>query len=393
MRNPSLLAALLVSWSAGGVAWAQQDPAFEATRRELITRAQQAAVRGDHAEALALATRAGSLRMSPPLRRMVAEEERAVGRLAEALGSAQRCVAEVTEDAGLLGRAQHLAACSALVTDLERRVGRLLVRPPSPAPAGLELRIGEQVLAPALWGFPTVVTPGSVTLEARCPACRPWRQEVQVSAGSTVPVDVTPEALPPPPPPPPPPPTVCEGGRVSPAPGHCCWPGQGLSAGSLCEGPPRCPEGLFADGTECRARSANLLPPTQPSTGPQALRWVAVGAFVGAGLGLGLGVVGALVRGSALSAFNEGPEGCWRDPRDGGIWAERPENVRACADTAERFSLGGTLATVGFTAGGVLAAASMALWLAVPSQRGERRAALRCGTGPGDLGLSCAVGF
>jgi hypothetical protein len=88
-----------------------------------------------------------------------------------------------------------------------------------------------------------------------------------------------------------------------------------------------------------------------------------------------------------------GPEGCWRDPRDGGIWAERPENVRACTDTAERFSLGGTLATVGFTAGGVLAVASMALWLAVPSQRGERRAALRCGTGPGDLGLSCAVGF
>jgi hypothetical protein len=118
--------------------------------------------------------------------------------------------------------------------------------------------------------------------------------------------------------------------------------------------------------------------------------------MVGAGAGIVVGVVGLALRATGLRSFNDGANGCWVDPRDGDVWAERAGALSTCNGAANQVADGGTLAAVGFTVGGVLATASMALWLAAPTQRGERSgrsAGLRCGAGPGALGLTCGVGF
>ena len=68
----------------------------------------------------------------------------------------------------------------------------------------------------------------------------------------------------------------CDGGRVASdtTAGQCCWPGQRWSHDrALCEGPPRCPEGLGARGEDCVAAEAGAeqrgaLAPAERPAGP-----------------------------------------------------------------------------------------------------------------------------
>jgi hypothetical protein len=195
------------------VAHGQVDPAtLAATRRDLIRQAQEARNAGDHPRALDLASRAGQLGMSPSLRRFIAEEQQAAGQWAEALGSAEQCVREAERDTASRARAEHLAACRALVTALGPRVGRVVVQVPD-APPGLRVRVGAVELPQAVWGVAHMVTPGAVVVEATAPGRRAFRQELRVTEGAqeTLTVRLEPEptgtgAAPPTLPPPPPPP-------------------------------------------------------------------------------------------------------------------------------------------------------------------------------------------
>src|SRR5262249_430859 len=128
---PILCGAILLSLRAVG-----ETPDELATRRGLIEEARKASnARGD-ARALALADRAAEIRRSAAVRRCMAQEQCAVGRLASAIENAELCAREAAEDKTLKNRKAILRTCKQLLTALQRSAALVIVSLPSPIPPG-----------------------------------------------------------------------------------------------------------------------------------------------------------------------------------------------------------------------------------------------------------------
>ena len=159
---------------------AQESPA-EGTRRDLLTRAEQARGDGAHALALDLGTRAGRIRMTPSLRLLIAQEHESLGHTLEALAEARRCAHEAVADPGLRNGPAIVARCDEIVRTMEPRVSRLTVRV---APAeGTIVAMGTQPLPPALWNVPLPILPGTVHVTATAADGRRFTREVSIAAG------------------------------------------------------------------------------------------------------------------------------------------------------------------------------------------------------------------
>lgn len=182
----SLLATIALM---GGVASAQDGPT-EVARRELIAQAEVAATAGDHARAVQLGERAAQLRVTPTIQYFLAREHLALDHSIEALGYSGACARAAEADLTLRNRDGVLAACRAIVTTTEARVGRVTVHVPSDAPAGLTVRLRGAVFPSTLYDVAYPVTPGAVVLEASAPGHLPLRREVTITAGRTEAVDV-----------------------------------------------------------------------------------------------------------------------------------------------------------------------------------------------------------
>jgi hypothetical protein len=167
-----------------------QTDAEQAARRVLLEQAQAASTAGDHARALDLAARAGRLQMTPSLRMFISQEQQAAGQFANALGTADLCVREAEHDPTLHNRDAIMSRCNDLRTSLRGRVGLVAVHVPSPAPAGIRVTVGGQLLNEALYGVASVANPGAVVIEATAPGRLPFRQSVDVVVGQTSEVHV-----------------------------------------------------------------------------------------------------------------------------------------------------------------------------------------------------------
>lgn len=176
-----------------------QDNPDESARRALITQAEAAAESGDHARAVELAARAGRIRMTPSLRMMLAVEGESAGAVVDALDAAERCAREADADPALRNREAILTRCRALVSTLGARVGRVTITLRD-APQGAAVRLGGRALDPARWNAATPVAPGVIVIEADAASRRPFRQQIDVTPGATVTIDVqllpSPEATP-----------------------------------------------------------------------------------------------------------------------------------------------------------------------------------------------------
>lgn len=183
-----------------------QSSAEEIVRSDLVTRAEAARGAGHHAEALDLAARAGTIRMTASLRQFIAYEREAAGQVLEALDASLRCVREAEVDASLRNRAQILDACRALRDRLQPRVGRLHVQVEGVDPARVRLTVNGREVDRALWRVGYPVMPGDVLVSATAGEARVER-EVTVVAGAdvdeTLRLDAPPPAAPPPVAPPP----------------------------------------------------------------------------------------------------------------------------------------------------------------------------------------------
>jgi len=199
--------AIAVSLQAG-IARAQ-EPADEVARRELIAQAEDAAAAGEHARALDLARRANALRPSASLTYFLAREHRALDQRVDALDLARACLRAAQADAALRNRDTILQACEAVRASVEPRVGRVVVRVPADAPAGLTVRVGGRAVLPALWGVAFPVMPGALDLVAAAPGFAPLSRTLDVAEGALAEADIalTPETPAPPPTPALPPPT------------------------------------------------------------------------------------------------------------------------------------------------------------------------------------------
>lgn len=172
------------------LALAQESP-DEIARHDLLAGAVQASERGDHAGALEQVERAGRLRMTASVRLWLAREHRALAHPLEALDNATACQREAQAQPTLNNRQRILDECTALVTELRGQVGRLVVRVPSPAPSGLQMRVGNNALNAALWGVAYPVRPGATHVEGALGGRVVFARDVTVNAGQEVAVEVT----------------------------------------------------------------------------------------------------------------------------------------------------------------------------------------------------------
>lgn len=182
----SALSLLLASSLATASSWAQ--PVDE--RARLQQGAEAAYRRGRHAEALDFAMRAGNLGMTPQLRLFIGVQHEALGHTVEALESAERCVREATSAPASAVREQVLDRCNQMVTALDRRVARVVVLTPDPAPVGLQVRMQGAELDGSRWRTPVAVLPGAVVVEAVSSAGLTLRREVTVTEGERVEVSL-----------------------------------------------------------------------------------------------------------------------------------------------------------------------------------------------------------
>lgn len=193
-RARATLFALAVTASSTFASVARGDglgPTEVAARRDLIEQAQQASTAGDHARALDLATRAGELAMSVSLRRFIAEEQLALGKHADALGSAEICA----KDARASHADDHAAACDQVIARAKPEVGYVVVVAPAGA-KGARVRVNDHELPAALVGQRFVVDAGDVVVDATAEDAKPFHLVVKVERGASIDVPVSFVALP-----------------------------------------------------------------------------------------------------------------------------------------------------------------------------------------------------
>jgi hypothetical protein len=190
MRLRVVSCALLATIALGGAASHAQEGPADVARRDLIAQAEAAATAGDHARAVQLGERAAQLRITPTIQYFLAREHLALGHPVEALGYSGACARSAEADLSLRNRDGVLQACRDLVAETGRRVVRVIVHVPSPAPPGLTVRVHGAELPATLYDIPYPVAPGVVLVEATAPGHLPFRRELQVAASQTALVDV-----------------------------------------------------------------------------------------------------------------------------------------------------------------------------------------------------------
>jgi len=308
------------------------------TRQALLEQAEKAREVDDHPRALSLAIRAGDMRMTPSLRRFIAEEQYAIGQLADAMRNAEGCVEEATAAKALNNRRAILRACKSLIGELQRSAARVIVLMPDPIPPETEVLIGGQTLPQSLYGLPYLCRSGEIHLEARAPGRVPFQRDLVVGPQqeATVTVSLLPQ------------PEIPDSKAVSePAP---------VSEPTVVPEPTVAPDTKpAADGKVVSAPPVSAAPVVQAEPEKRSTR---IGPYVVLGTGaasLGAAAVFLIVRNNAMNTLKGQ---CLRDSA----------NVTVCPDTPETHSLQkrastyNTLTNVAVGVGGA-ALVGGAIWL------------------------------
>jgi hypothetical protein len=179
------LALTLASSALDAAAQSRPDPPPD--RRALLAQAQRARTQGNHSLALYFAEQAGRLQMTSSVRRFIAEEQLALGQLAEAVTSAEQCVREANAEPPSENHGIVLTGCQDMVRTLVARVASASVTAVVALPQGLELSLSGRPLAreslvpneaARVW-----VMPGRQTLRASVAGFAPSEVSRELAAG------------------------------------------------------------------------------------------------------------------------------------------------------------------------------------------------------------------
>lgn len=360
MRRPGWW--LLAMLAASGPAWAQSPDAEAQHRRGMALRA-----RGLNAEAAEV------------FRAIYAQtrEPRALARQGLAEAAAEQWVAADEHLRAALGFATDAwinANRQALARDLgliERHLGSLEVVAPV---SGAELRVNDAVRGRLPLSAPLRVLVGTARLELRAEGYAPLTREVTVTPGVATPqrvelqpqrVAVAPAVTPP----------VVTPPVVTPP----------VVARPVVARPLVTPRRVAVQPPPANRR----VVPEPPARTGSTQRVLGITGLALGGVGLTLGVVGLVLRNGNASDFRDGD--C-RLAREGDTVEVIPSGVD-CQGLYDSGNAMQTLSAVGFVAGGLFAAAGAVLLVTAPTSRATEGLALRCGVGPGDVGLACGGRF
>lgn len=179
----AVLAFLVGLALVGGTARVTAQVTDDALRRDLVAQAEAARDANDHARAYDLATRAATIRVSPSLSLMLAQEGTELGRLVEALDHARRCASEARAVEALRNRDRILHLCETMVTDLDQQVARVTVTVPAESAEGASVEVAGHTLPPSAWGVAVPVNPGDVTVQARTSDGRTFARALHLARG------------------------------------------------------------------------------------------------------------------------------------------------------------------------------------------------------------------
>lgn len=346
MRRPGCW--LLIVLTASGAALAQTPAVEEQHRRGMALRTQ-----GQNAEAAEV------------FRSIYAQtrEPRALARQGLAEAAAEQWVAAdehlraalgFATDAWINANRQNLARDLALI---ESHLGTLEIVSPV---RGAELRVNDVVRGTTPLAAPVRVLAGAARVELRAEGYAPLRREVTVAAGVTAPqrVELQPQ-------------------RVT-----------GVTP------PVRTGPDPVVVRTVTPPPAGGRTPPIAPPPRSSPMRALGITGLALGGVGLTLGVVGLVLRNGAVTEFNA-PDGsghnCYRDGSDNVV---TPLGIGVdCVGLGSTATTMQTLSVVGFVGGGVFAAAGAVLLVTAPSSRSREGLAVRCGMGPGDVGVACGGRF
>jgi hypothetical protein len=306
---------------------AQPSEADIATARKLGEQAFVALDARDFAKAAELFARAEALYHAPTLLVGLARAQTGLGRMVEAQESYRRVLREPLPPGANDAFRQAVADASAEIGAVERQIAWVTID--LEGPAGAQVLVDGQELPRAAIGVGRALNPGPHRIVARAPGCKTSEQPIQVEPGAQRRVALRLEA---------------DGAGVA--------------------GPAASSTGARSDAGQPDAAPAGS---DDVGDGVRTAGYVSM-AVGGAGLVMGI-ITGIL----AMDAHSELATAC---PAD-----RCPQSER---DTLERFELLDPLSTVGFVAGGALAAAGLVMVLAAPS--GESAAA-----GPAAPGDAVAI--
>lgn len=175
----------------GVVGVASAQPVDATARRRLLAQAQSARERGEHTQALYFAEQAGRMQWTSSVRRFVAEEQQALGRLPDAAASARLCVREAEAEPPSANHAVVLEGCQRLQAQFDEQLGRVRVVLQGAVVEGLQLELADRAIAPTALGESFYVVAGRVTARAVVQGLAPSEQSVEVAAGQQVVVTVS----------------------------------------------------------------------------------------------------------------------------------------------------------------------------------------------------------
>lgn len=164
-------------------------------RRSLLAQAQRARGQNNHNLALYFAEQAGRLQMTSSVRRFIAEEQLALGQLAEAITSAEHCVREANAEPPSENHGIVLTGCQEMIRSLRARVASASFTATAPIADAVELELNGQPVAresaQTSAGAQRWVAVGRQVLRARMAGFAPVELTRELSAGESWTVRIT----------------------------------------------------------------------------------------------------------------------------------------------------------------------------------------------------------
>lgn len=321
-------------------AWAQ-SAADKATARALAEEAQDALEAKDYKKALDKFARANALYPAPTLALGFTRAQVGMGQLVAASENYNKIIREGASADAPAAFKKAVATAKKELRALEKRIPKAVIVVKGPESTdGVEVKLDGEAFPSAALGVKRPVDPGSHELVATAPGFGQGTKTFEVAEGKTVDVEIVLTE------------SADGGGAVA---------GGGAALGTdQPDSPPDQPD-----------------QPDQPDDAGGG-DWMTPVGFVALGLG-GAG----LILGGVTGALAIGKRGELTDNCDGNSCSP------AQRDTLDSYRLMGTLSTVGFIAGGVLAAGGVTLLILAPSDsEGADSAFVSPYVGPTELGVA-----